>query len=159
MTAEIVVLNSLSEIKPDEWDALAAGNPLLSHAYLESLESTHCAVPRTGWLPQHIALLRNGRLQAALPLYGKMHSRGEYVFDHAWADAYARYGMNYFPKLVSAVPFTPVPGPRLLAHDRNDQRLLLEAASLLQRQNGFSSLHILFPPEEDVPLLAESGDR
>lgn len=157
MTAEIVVLNSLSEIKPDEWDALAAGNPLLSHAYLESLESTHCAVPRTGWLPQHIALLRNGRLQAALPLYGKMHSRGEYVFDHAWADAYARYGMNYFPKLVSAVPFTPVPGPRLLARDPADRPALLHAAKQLARDEGYSSLHVLFPHDDEVEMLRREG--
>lgn len=157
MNFEIICLESIAALPAQQWDELACGNPLLSHDYLNALEATHCATPKTGWAPHHIVLLRDGIARAAMPLYAKNHSRGEYVFDHAWANAYARYGMEYYPKLVSAVPFTPVPGPRLLAHDRNDQRLLLEAASVLQRQNGFSSLHILFPPEEDVPLLEESG--
>jgi len=154
---EIVSLESISGISAGEWDALAGGNPLLSHGYLEALESTHCAETRTGWSPRHLVLIREGAARAVMPLYAKSHSRGEYVFDHAWANAYARYGMNYYPKLVSAVPFTPVPGPRVLAYDRNDQRILLEAAKQLVKLEGHSSLHILFPDEESLPLL-ESSD-
>lgn len=157
MSFEIAVLDTLSAVSAHEWDALTAGHPLLSHAYLEALESTRCAVPRTGWAPRHLALLRDGALRAALPLYAKNHSRGEYVFDHAWADAYARYGMDYFPKLVGAVPFTPVPGPRLLAHDHNDRLILLEAAKQLAREQGYSSLHILFPQEDEIPALKKAG--
>jgi len=154
---EIVSVESISAIPPGQWDALSRGNPLLSHAYLEALESTQCAVPRTGWHPRHLALMRTGSIRAVMPLYAKTHSRGEYVFDQAWAHAYARYGMKYYPKLVSAIPFTPVPGPRLLAHDRNDQRLLLEAAKQLLREDGYSSLHVLFPHEDELPVLLEAG--
>src|SRR5690554_2238847 len=154
---EIVSVESISAIPPGQWDALIRGNPLLSHAYLEALESTQCAVPRTGWHPRHLALMRTGSIRAVMFLYAKTHSRGEYVFDQAWAHAYARYGMKYYPKLVSAIPFTPVPGPRLLAHDRNDQRILLEAAKHLVNQEGHSSVHILFPDEDTVALLRSCG--
>ena len=157
MNCEIVCLESMSAIPAKQWDALAGGNPLLSHGYLEAMESTQCAVPRTGWGPRHLVLLRGGAPRAVMPLYAKSHSRGEYVFDYAWANAYARYGMDYYPKLVSAIPFTPVPGPRLLAHDRNDQHLLLEAAKRLVREQGYSSLHILFPHEDELPLLKQAG--
>jgi len=157
MNCEIICLDTISAIPAVQWDALSHGNPLLSHAYLDALESTHCAVPRTGWAPCHLVLLRDGVARAAMPLYAKNHSRGEYVFDHAWANAYARYGMDYYPKLVSAVPFTPVPGPRLLASDRNDQHLLLEAAKQLLREQQYSSLHILFPQEDELPVLNAAG--
>ncbi|MFT0850845.1 GNAT family N-acetyltransferase [Achromobacter sp. F4_2707] len=157
MTCEIVCLESISAVPSHQWDDLSQGNPLLSHSYLEALEATHCAVPRTGWAARHLALLRGGTLRAAMPLYAKSHSRGEYVFDHAWANAYARYGMSYYPKLISAIPFTPVPGPRLLAHDRHDQRLLLEAAKQLSREQGYSSLHVLFPLEDEIPILQQAG--
>lgn len=157
MNCEIICLNDISAIPARQWDPLTRDNPLLSHAYLEALEATRCATPETGWAPRHLLLLRNGVPQAAMPLYAKNHSRGEYVFDHAWANAYARYGMDYYPKLVSAVPFTPVPGPRLLARDRNDQRLLLEAAKQLLREQSYSSLHILFPEDDDLPVLRDAG--
>lgn len=157
MNCRIICLESISDIPAKQWDALAGGNPLLSHGYLDALEATHCAVPRTGWRPRHLVLLRGGAARAVMPLYAKSHSRGEYVFDHAWANAYARYGMDYYPKLVSAIPFTPVPGPRLLAHDRNDQHLLLEAAKRMLREEGYSSLHILFPHEDELPVLKRAG--
>lgn len=157
MNCEIICLENISAIPAHQWDALAHGNPLLSHAYLEALESTHCAVPRTGWAPKHLVLLRDGVAQAAMPLYAKSHSRGEYVFDHAWANAYARYGMDYYPKLVSAVPFTPVPGPRLLAHNHDDRRLLLAASKRVLREQGYSSLHVLFPQEDELPILQQAG--
>ncbi|HLU01057.1 MAG TPA: GNAT family N-acetyltransferase [Burkholderiaceae bacterium] len=157
MNFEIVSLESIKAIPARHWDAMAGDNPLLSHGYLEALESTHCAEPRTGWAPRHLVLYREGAVRALMPLYAKSHSRGEYVFDQAWANAYARYGMNYYPKLVSAIPFTPVPGPRVLAYDRNDQRILLEAAKHLVNQEGHSSVHILFPDEDTVALLRSCG--
>lgn len=157
VSGEIVCLESISAAPAKEWDALAHGNPLLSHAYLDALESTHCAVTRTGWSPRHLVLRRGGAIRAAMPLYAKNHSRGEYVFDHAWAGAYARYGMAYYPKLVCAVPFTPVPGPRLLASDDNDRLLLLQGAKQLLRDEGHSSLHVLFPLEHELPALQQAG--
>ena len=92
-----------------------------------------------------------------MPLYAKQHSWGEYVFDHAWANAFARYGMDYYPKLVCAVPFTPVPGPRLLGYDQNDRAMILDAAKQLMREEGYSSLHVLFPREEEHDLLEDAG--
>lgn len=157
VNVEITCLDTLSAVPASHWDALTHNHPLLSHAYLESLESTHCAVPRTGWSPRHLALFRDGVLRAAMPLYAKHHSRGEYVFDQVWANAYAHYGMDYYPKLVCAVPFTPVPGPRLLARDQNDRSLLLAAAQRLLREGGYSSLHILFPDDDDIPALRKAG--
>jgi len=154
---EVICVDSITSIPAGEWDALAQGNPLLSHAYLEALEATHCVGPRTGWQPRHLALRRNGAVRAAMPLYEKQHSWGEYVFDQAWANAYARYGMPYYPKLVSAVPFTPVPGPRLLGYDRHDQLAVLGAAKRLMAEQGYSSLHILFPQDEDSRLLRDAG--
>lgn len=157
MNFEIVCAEGVSAIPSGEWDALTQGHPLVSHAYLEALEATHCAVPRTGWTSRHLAIVRNGKVRAAMPLYAKSHSRGEYVFDHAWANAYARYGMDYYPKLVCGVPFTPVPGPRLLACDNNDRLILLEAAKQLMREEGYSSLHVLFPHDDDIPALRRAG--
>jgi len=157
MSFEIAIIESLSAIPARDWDILSQDHPLLSHAYLEALESTHCAIPRTGWEPRHLVLLRGGAIQGAMPLYAKHHSRGEYVFDHAWANAYARYGMHYYPKLVCAVPFTPVPGARLLARDDHDRLILLDAAKQLAREHGYSSLHVLFPYEDDMPALQQAG--
>lgn len=154
---EIICLDSVSEVSPREWDALTRGHPFVSHAYLEALEATHCATPGTGWRPRHLAIVRNGAIRAAMPLYAKSHSRGEYIFDYTWAEAYARYGMPYYPKLVCAVPFTPVPGPRLLAIDQNDRLILLEAAKQLIRTEGHSSLHVLFPHDDDLPALRKAG--
>jgi predicted N-acyltransferase len=154
---EIICLDSVSQVPAREWDALTRGHPLASHAYVDALEATRCAAPGTGWTPRHLVLRRNGAIRAAMPLYAKTHSRGEYVFDYAWADAYARYGMPYYPKLVCAIPFTPVPGPRLLAVDYNDRLILLEAAKQLMRDEGYSSLHVLFPHDDDLPALRKAG--
>lgn len=157
MSFEVLCLPGISAIPAREWNALTQGHPLISHAYLEALESTRCAAPLTGWVPRHLAVVRNGAIRAAMPLYAKNHSRGEYVFDHAWANAYARYGMDYYPKLVCGVPFTPVPGPRLLACDNNDRLILLETAKKLMAAEGYSSLHVLFPHEDDIPALHRAG--
>ena len=117
MNHEVVVLDSLAAIPAADWDALAGGQPFLRHAFLNALETTGCVGADTGWLPRHVALRDQGRWVAAAPLYLKEHSYGEYVFDWAWARAYAQHGLAYYPKLLSAVPFSPIPGSRLLVRE------------------------------------------
>ncbi|MBV7536573.1 GNAT family N-acetyltransferase [Duganella sp. sic0402] len=155
--AEFTIIDSLAEIDPAQWQALAGDNPTLSYAFLHALHETQCASPRTGWSPRYLILQRDGQLHAAMPLYLKEHSRGEYVFDHAWADAFHRNGLPYYPKLLSAVPFTPVSGSRLLARNAEDRQLLARAALQVAQQLETSSLHILFPDEQDKQALAEAG--
>jgi len=151
------VAATLSGVAPADWNALAGDDPFLSHAYLHALHETGCATPATGWAPQYLLLHRAGRLAAAMPLYLKSHSYGEYVFDWAWADAYARHGLEYYPKLLGAVPFTPVPGPRLLASNDADRAVLARGALALARELEVSSLHCLFPPEADAAALVAAG--
>ena len=141
------------------WDALHdGGNPFVSHAFLTLLEDSGSVGAGTGW--QAAPLLvedAGGALVAAAPAYLKSHSQGEYVFDHAWADAWARAGGDYYPKLQIAAPFTPVPGPRLLSNDRGDALLLLRAAEAVVRQNGLSSAHATFVAPEQMPLFEDAG--
>ena len=153
----IQVLDSLASIPASDWDALAGSHPLLSHAFLHALHETGCASAETGWSPCYLALWREGRLAAAMPLYLKSHSYGEYVFDWAWADAYQRHGLRYYPKLLNAVPFTPVTGPRLLATNDADRRALLQAALDFARDSGVSSLHCLFPAAAEVAEFETAG--
>ncbi len=149
------VVTDLGEVPAGEWNALADGNPLLRHEFFSALHETGCASERTGWSPRFITLWESGRLRGALPLYLKSHSYGEYVFDWAWADAYERSGLTYYPKLLCAVPFSPVSGARLLAADRTARDRLVAAALELAR--GVSSLHVLFPPESEAQELAHAG--
>ena len=141
------------------WDALAGGgNPFVSHAFLSLLEESGSVGPGTGW--QAAPLLVEdaaGGLVAAAPAYLKSHSQGEYVFDQGWADAWARAGGDYYPKLQIAAPFTPVPGPRLLAPDSDDARLLIRAAEAVVRQNGLSSAHATFVAPDQMPLFESAG--
>ncbi|MEW6690883.1 MAG: peptidogalycan biosysnthesis protein, partial [Pseudomonadota bacterium] len=115
------VAEDLAGIAARDWNAVAAGDPatggdpFTSHEFLSALIDTGCASERTGWHPRIVLLERDGKLVGAAPLFLKSHSYGEYVFDWAWADAYERHGLAYYPKLLCAVPFTPVAGPRLLA--------------------------------------------
>ena len=153
----IQVLDSLASIPASDWDALAANHPLLSHAFLHALHESGCASAETGWAPCYLTLWRDGRLAAAMPLYLKSHSYGEYVFDWAWADAYQRHGLDYYPKLLNAIPFTPVTGPRLLAADEADRRTLLAAALQFARDTGVSSLHCLFPTPPEVADFESAG--
>ena len=146
----------LSAIEPAHWDRLAGGAPLLSHAYFSALHDTGCASPKTGWQPRFLTAWERGTLAGALPLYAKSHSYGEYVFDWGWADAYRRYGRRYYPKLVAAIPFTPVPGARLLAPDASTRRALLEHA-LGEMRHGYSSLHVLFVDETQAREGAAAG--
>ncbi len=159
----IRVIQRMADLDPAVWDALAGDSPFVQHAFLHALETTGCVGPDIGWEPVHLALFRNGQLEAAMPLYVKHHSWGEFVFDWAWADAYRRHGLNYYPKLVCCVPFSPVPGPRLLARNDADRATLIQAALKLTQDLGFSSFHILFPTEPDhaalnaTPLMHRTG--
>jgi uncharacterized protein len=155
-------LSSLAEIAPDAWHGLALDdNPFLDWCYLEHLERSGAASAGTGWQPCHLVLEEAGRLAAALPLYLKYHSWGEFVFDFAWADAYRRAGLPYYPKLVAAVPFTPVPGARVLAAPGVDAaaagQALLGAARELAERAGASSVHVLLPDERQLPVLRAAG--
>ncbi|MFC4931037.1 GNAT family N-acetyltransferase [Massilia sp. GCM10023247] len=155
------IASSLSEIGQPAWDGLLAlqgdTNPFLSYAFLHALHESGSAAPETGWQPQYIALYDGKQLAAAMPLYVKEHSYGEYVFDWAWADAYQRHGLDYYPKLLCAIPFTPVAGPRLLARDAPARAALIEVLTATQQASGVSSTHILFPPEEHARQLADAG--
>lgn len=161
--AVIRVVPRMADLSADAWNALAGDSPFLQHAFLHALETSGCVGADIGWEPVHLALFRGGRLDAAMPLYVKHHSWGEFVFDWAWADAYRRNGLDYYPKLVCCVPFSPVPGPRLLAKNDADRATLIQAARTLTHDLGFSSFHILFPTEPDhaalnaTPLMHRTG--
>jgi predicted N-acyltransferase len=152
---------ALETISAPDWDALVGGHPLLSHAFLSALHATGCAARRTGWQPRYLTAWRGNELAGALPLYAKAHSYGEYVFDWAWADAFRRHGHRYYPKLVAAIPFTPTPGPRLIARDDATRTALLHRALSLLGGNGggaaYSSLHVLFPTADEAAACAGAG--
>ena len=155
------VHDSIAGIDPAAWNALAGADlPFLRHEFLELAETTGSVSPDAGWTPRHLALYDGKRLRAAMPLYEKSHSWGEFVFDWAWAQAYERAGLEYYPKLVAAVPFTPAPSTRLLRADPDDDEAavaLLEAATGLAAESGCSSVHVLFPTPAELPLLERQG--
>jgi uncharacterized protein len=157
MADSLEILDGLENVDAAEWDALAQGNPTLSYAFLDSLHRTGCASERSGWKPQYLACRRAGALAGAVPLYVKSHSYGEYVFDWAWADAYERHGLAYYPKLLAAVPFTPAAGPRLLCRDPATRITLARALVGLAKDSPVSSLHVLFPTEEEAHALRGAG--
>ena len=149
---------SYGELDAGEWDALAGGNPFLSHAFLTALEDSGSVGPGSGWKAAPIVIEdAQGRLAAAIPGWLKSHSQGEYVFDHAWADAWHRAGGTYYPKLQIAVPFTPATGPRLLLADQALALPLLRAAEQLCEGNGLSSAHATFIDPEQLPLFEAAG--
>lgn len=137
--------------------AQPAPTPFMRLEYLAALQASGSAVPQTGWAPRFLTLASAGELVAAAPLYLKSHSYGEYVFDWAWADAYRRHGLHYYPKLLCAVPFTPVPGSRLLARDAMWRQRLAQALTAYAVEELLSSAHLLFGDEADHRALAESG--
>ncbi len=143
------------------WNALLAEQqaptPFLRHEYLAALHDSGSATPETGWAPQFLTIESKGQLQAATALYLKSHSYGEYVFDWSWADAYRRHGLAYYPKLLGAVPFTPVPGTRLLARDAASRQALVAALGALARQGQLSSAHVLFLDEQDRAAFESAG--
>ena len=163
----LTVHRTLGDIDRAEWDSVAnpAGaryDPFLSWDFLEAMERSGAAVPETGWSPLHLAVEGpGGALAAAMPLYAKTHSYGEFVFDHSWADAFERAGGDYYPKLLGAVPFTPVTGRRLLVPEGPEaprlRRALLAGAVQLAEENGLSSLHLNFLTEAEAEELDAAG--
>ena len=162
----ISIIDSLETVVVNDWNSLAGDkNPFLRHEFLMALESTGCVNPMTGWRPQHLVAYedgpRQGRLLGAVPMYLKNHSYGEYVFDWAWANAYARAGENYYPKLVASIPFTPASCPKLLtAPDTGSAAIkkeLIQAAWRHRQDIGASSLHWLFVTDEETQILGEEN--
>ena len=153
--SKIKIFNSLADIDPDQWNTLVGDYPFLHHEFLIAIQDSGCVSAETGWEPLYLTLWHGQTLAGAMPLYLKSHSRGEFVFDHGWADAFERHGLAYYPKLVCVAPFTPVTGPRLLANTHGDRRILAEGAIDLARRIGVSSLHILFPNETDLAVMRE----
>ena len=167
LKAEVSVHRRIAEIGRAGWDACAnapnrAANPFVAYDFLDIAEEAGCAVERTGWAAQHLAVRdERGEIAAVMPLYLKSHSQGEYVFDHSWADAYERAGGRYYPKLVSASPFSPVTGPRLMVRPDIDaaagRRMLLSGAITLCERMGVSTLGVNFPTEEEWAFLGGQG--
>jgi predicted N-acyltransferase len=160
----VTVSRRIEEIGREAWDACAGPyrNPFIAYDFLHAAEAAGCAVERQGWGPQHLSITDDaGAVAAVMPLYLKVHSQGEYVFDHAWAQAYERAGGRYYPKLLSASPFSPVTGPRLLVRPDIDieaaRRLLLTAALELAARHGASSLHINFLSREEWDHAGAQG--
>ena len=163
----VQISRRIAEIGREAWDACAGhpdhrGNPFVSFDFLDIAEAAGCAVERTGWGPQHLAVEDEaGQVAAVMPLYLKSHSQGEYVFDHAWADAYERAGGQYYPKLICASPFSPVTGPRLLVRPDVDleeaRRILLGGALAVCEQYEVSSLHVNFPTQAEWDWFGDRG--
>lgn len=158
---ELRTADSPASIPCAAWDALLAAQPhptpFMRHAYLAALHDSGSATPRTGWAPRFFTLWQGDELVAACPLYLKGHSYGEYVFDWAWARAYEEHGLPYYPKAVVAVPFTPVPGARLLARDAGARALLVRAMRQWCEAENISSLHVLFASDGDLQACAAQG--
>jgi predicted N-acyltransferase len=162
MSVQVRILDHIDDVSPAEWNRLAGNaQPFLRHEFLSALESSGSVGAGCGWIPQHAVIEEAGRLCAGMPLYRKTNSWGEFVFDWAWADAYRRAGLRYFPKLVAGIPFTPVTGPRLLT-DPGSERARAAAALLAgalehAREIGASSLHVLFPESGEAQECRASG--
>lgn len=161
------ILKSLSEISAASWNSCAYNeqthhNPFLSHQFLSALEDSGCTTADTGWQPQHVVIRdAESKVVGIMPLYLKSHSYGEYVFDHAWANAYQNAGGRYYPKLQSAIPFTPVTGPRIAVHpdaQKNEvQQEIVAAAVSLAETFNVSSLHVTFTEQQNCQFLEEYG--
>ena len=163
MTDDYVIrmLDSPHDVDAGEWDRLldvqGSCGPFMRHAYLAALHDSGCAAASTGWSPHLLTLWRDGLLVAACVVYEKSHSYGEYVFDWAWANAYAQHGLAYYPKAVVSVPFTPVPGPRLLATHATHRVALVRTLVQWCEARGLSSLHLLFANQADIDACAAAG--
>ena len=160
------IITSLSEVSEDGWNGCCFNdstgyNPFLSYQFLNALETSGCATAETGWQAQHIIIRKDAIVVGVMPLYLKSHSHGEYVFDHAWANAYHQAGGNYYPKLQCSSPFTPVTGRKLLVREgENDQQIrevLLDTAISLANKLEVSSLHVTFAEEREWEFMAEHG--
>jgi predicted N-acyltransferase len=167
LKAEVSIHRRIAEIGRAGWDACAgapdyAANPFVSYDFLDIVEESGCAAPRTGWAPQHLAVRDEaGEVAAVAPLYLKSHSQGEYVFDHSWADAYERAGGRYYPKLIAASPFSPVTGPRLMVRPDIDreagQRMLLSGAITLCERMDVTTFGVNFPSEAEWGFMGGEG--
>lgn len=157
----IRVMNAPSEVNAGDWNALLSlqpeSTPFMRHEYLAALHTSGSAAPATGWTPRFILLERDGAMVGACALYIKTHSYGEYVFDHAWANAYGQHGLAYYPKAVVAVPFTPVPGTRLMARTAADRAVLAKALIQWCETEKLSSLHVLFSSPDDLLACEQAG--
>jgi predicted N-acyltransferase len=160
---QLEIVDRLSDIPPEEWNALlpADAGPFLRHEFLSSLEETTCVGGNTGWQVAHLVLREDQKLIGAMPLYLKQHSYGEFVFDWSWAQAYEQQGMQYFPKALCAIPFTPVQGSRLLSAGNVDANIvkqqLIAGLKTLVMQNNLSSAHVLFPYSSEIKNLQKQG--
>ena len=160
----IRVVNSPLDVENHAWNALLAAqrddgvlNPFMRHEYLAAMHESGSATPTTGWTPRFVTLWQGEELAGACALYLKTHSYGEYVFDHAWANAYQQHGLDYYPKALVAAPFTPVPGARLLARSADERVLLVQALVAWCTDEQLSSLHLLFVDDDDVAACTEAG--
>ncbi len=163
---DIKVHNQISEIATNDWNALLSdNNPFMRHEFLHALEKHQCVSAKFGWIPKHLGVYENGRLIGAMPLYEKHNNYGEFVFDQAWSNAWEQVGLDYYPKLVSAAPYTPALGDRLLiSHDLEEPRQaliqgqLIEAVQTLCFEQALSGAHILFPNKPQQAWLAEQPE-
>lgn len=162
-TFHLEILDSLSDVSASDWNTLLTcdAGPFLTHEFLSSLEETGCVGGNTGWQVAHLVLRQGKQLVGAMPLYLKQHSYGEFVFDWSWAQAYEQQGMNYYPKILCAIPFTPVQGSRILSAPQCNaleiQKALLSGLKSLMIDNDLSSAHILFPITDEAEFLREQG--
>jgi hypothetical protein len=157
MHLTLQITDSITDVNSVDWDALAGDMPLLSHAFLAALETSGSVGDGTGWQPNHLLVFDDKQLVGVMPLYLKNHSYGEYVFDWAWADAYARNGLHYYPKLLSAIPFTPITSQRLLTNKPEVQDLMIKALMQMMGKQQLSSAHVLFPDKDSADVFSRAG--
>ncbi|HYN54974.1 MAG TPA: GNAT family N-acetyltransferase [Methylotenera sp.] len=157
MSLTLEITDSIHAVDAGSWNALVGDMPLLSHEFLSALEASGSIGKGTGWQPYPMLVHDAGHLVGAMPLYVKSHSYGEYVFDWAWAEAYQRSGLNYYPKLLSAIPFTPITSQRLLTNNPQIQDLMIEALGETMHKHQLSSVHVIFPDEVCAAALKQAG--
>ena len=161
MTLKVTLADSVTAVDAESWDALVGGMPLLSHAFFSALEESKSIGKGTGWQSCPMLVFDDEAIVGVLPLYVKSHSYGEYVFDWAWAEAYEKNGLSYYPKLISAIPFSPVTSQRLLVasvpNASEIQSLMVETLEEITRTNQFSGAHVLFPNEDSAAVLSQAG--
>lgn len=157
MNLTLEIRDSITDISVEQWDALIEGMPLLSHAFLSAMEESGSVGKGTGWQPYPMVVYDQQALVGIMPLYLKTHSYGEYVFDWAWADAYQRNGIAYYPKLLSAIPFSPITSTRLIAKSPHIQKLMVQALNETMLKHQLSSAHVLFPDAASAEVLKQAG--
>ncbi|PPC94791.1 MAG: GNAT family N-acetyltransferase [Methylotenera sp.] len=157
MNLTLEIRDSITDISVEQWDALIEGMPLLSHAFLSAMEESGSVGKGTGWQPYPMVVYDQQALVGIMPLYLKTHSYGEYVFDWAWADAYQRNGIAYYPKLLSAIPFSPITSTRLIAKSPQIQQLMVQALNETMLKHQLSSAHVLFPDAASAEVLKQAG--